>query len=202
MAVNMELTKEQILAMWKLQDHEQTLEEMDTMAHYNEEYLKENGWVEQGIGFYFNDKYKTDKFVYWFDCNAVAFTLHRFEIDEKENIEVGNHDMRNAEHHGYYSDIVDAIAWLDTAIGHEEEYCIHLKVRRMDDAILPGKIKQTYERYLELTADDTHDMYYRGVYGKCLVDEINRIKKVFPIYEVSPEMQEVYNKYKNSTEEE
>jgi hypothetical protein len=133
MAVKVELTKEQILAKWNSKGSEfefPTLGELDTMAHYDLEYLKEHGWEErEGIGFYFNDKYKTDRFTYWIDCNAVKFTCYRWDNIEKDNTEISGHDMRTGNYRSYH-DVESFIAWLDTAIGHEEEYCIVERTRR------------------------------------------------------------------------
>lgn len=129
MAVNKNLTKEQILARWNsAEDPDEfvmpTLEELDTLAYWNQEWLKEHGWEEDRIGFFFNKKYTTDKYVYWIDFNAVFPALYRSNRQTKETMEVGKMDMRKPENpYLHFYDVADLIAWLDTAIGHEDEYC-------------------------------------------------------------------------------
>lgn len=133
MAVNKNLTKEQILARWNsAEDPDEfvmpTLEELDTLAYWNQEWLKEHGWEEDRIGFFFNKKYTTDKYVYWIDFNAVFPALYRSNRQTKETMEVGKMDMRKPENpYLHFYDVADLIAWLDTAIGHEDEYCIFIK---------------------------------------------------------------------------
>lgn len=205
MAVNLKLSKEKILARWNSRGDEfviPEIDELDTMAYYNEEYLKNNGWEQRnGIGFYYNDKYKTDRFTYWIDLNAVIYTCYRYDNIEKENIEVTGSDERTGKHNRF-EDIIDFISWLDTAIGYEEEYCIHMKVLKIELEEIPGRIQDCVESYKGYKSDDPYDSYYRQVYGACLKLYIDTANRYGVKYIESDEIKEIYDRYKDIKETE
>lgn len=169
MAVNKNLTKEQIFARWNsAEDPDEfvmpTLEELDTLAYWNQEWLKEHGWEEDRIGFFFNKKYTTDKYVYWIDFNAVFPALYRSNRQTKETMEVGKMDMRKPENpYLHFYDVADLIAWLDTAIGHEDEYCIFIISERTNRPGTKSNLREevcvmTNKEHLEKLSDEAIDV--------------------------------------------